>query len=63
MIKPTKLVSRFLLLILVAEAVPAQFGQSGLSRAERGLTKNVSVKEIKHITKNLADDRFESRGG
>ena len=62
MIKPTKLVTRLLFLVLASAAVPAQFSQSGLTRAEQDLTKRVSVKEIKHITKNLADDRFEGRG-
>lgn len=54
-----RFIAGLLLLSLLSLNISAQ---TGLSEAERSLTKSVSVKYIKKITTELSDDRFEGRG-
>lgn len=58
----TQLKRFYLILVLTTFVVVSVKGQSGLTSAEKNLTRSIKVKTIKRITSELSDDKFEGRG-
>ena len=58
----TQLKRIYLILVLTTFVVVSVKGQSGLTSAEKKLTKSISEKTIKRITSELSDDKLEGRG-